>query len=652
MTQSKNPPTNHFPSRLHDMLDEADERKHNHIISWCPDGRSFRIHLPGEMVTILTRYFRQTKYKSLLRQLQGYDFKRVTSGNDKGNVSHPMFIRGQRHLSMKMKRKTNKMSNNNKTTEVPSSKKTKTKKDKSPENVTSTGAPLLTPLQPALVSSSDCVIPTTVESSTSISKSQLKQLEHNFKYSMKKSGVSGKNQHKVTTLLPTAPTLSSQIKTKQLLNNAATDALRVEIGCTFSSPEDGADRSVFTGMKRKHGSVQTSASAPTLDSQRFPKRQRSYQHVGVDPLRRAFKSEDLSSDFKNAQSSFKNASFSFSKAPHNAPQAFCNILEQEKLEFQKKQQALKKAKEFEQLEKLCFSNVSRPGTDNFQHSFRSTSAVGTMDLNVSLTTTTTTTDENGESHSSSSTFSNKFILEPTPILSPKKEANKSDGVTLNCDINFPSAPCTEQVVLNFQPAPVNSQAITPLEGNSIHSQTEVSDEIDEGIAEAFEDDVDDGWAYSLESDIEDDKDDSNKEEEDPDAWTKNIVYDGKTDCVLEPEKFQMELQTMLSAHMKAKYVPQKLPQPVLSHTSIAPQHLPPQNNVFVQQFQLQAQQPRTIAIQQLQQAPPRIPMPIRRASAPTFPTRRIPIGGAPYALLSRPMAFRGAFPSEIQQIKR
>jgi len=644
------------------MLDQADEQNNSHIISWCPDGRSFRIHQPGAMVSILTQYFRQTKYKSLLRQLQGYDFKRVTSGNNKGNVSHPMFERGKKHISLQMKRKRNKITDK-KTTKDSSSKNTRTKKVDPPPNVTSAGVvparPSNVALQPAPVSSSGCVTPTLVESSTSMTKSQLKELEHNFKYSMQNPGVSGKNQHKVTAILPAPPVLSSHIKTKQLLNNAAMDALRVEIGCTFSTPEDGADRSVYSGLKRKHGLVQTSASAPTLDIQRLPKRQRSYQHVGTDPLRRAFQSEDLSSSFKNTQSSFKNASFSFSKS-QNPPQGFGDILEQEKLEFAKRQQARQKAKEFEQLEKLCFSNVSRSVTDNFQHSFHSTSAVGTMDLNVSLTTTTTTTNENGESHSSSSTFSNKFILEPTPILSPKK-AYGGEEITLNCGINLPSAPSnvpsTEEVVLNFQPALLASTAITPLEGNSIHSQTASSDEIDEGIAEAFEDDGDNGWAYpTLESDIEDDKDDSN-EEEDLDAWTKNIVFDGTTDCVLEPEKFQMEVQTMLLAqqqqqqapqriakpqhvlqHAETKHVSHKLSQPVLSRTFVVPQHLRPQNNVFVQQ--LQAQQTHATTMQQLQQVPPQIPIPMRRSSVSSFSPKGTPIGGAPYALLSRPMAFR------------
>ena len=70
-----------FPSKLHDMLDDADKKngQYSHIISWCVDGKSFMIKQPGEdtpfVNIILKKYFRQTKYKSFLRQLQGYCFR-------------------------------------------------------------------------------------------------------------------------------------------------------------------------------------------------------------------------------------------------------------------------------------------------------------------------------------------------------------------------------------------------------------------------------------------------------------------------------------------------------------------------------------------------------------------------------------------------
>ena len=94
-----------FPFRLHNMLDDADREGHSSIVSWCAGGNSFRIHQPKQMITVLQRYFRQSKFKSFLRQLQGYNFNRITKGKDQGIVSHPMFIRGRRSICALMKRK-------------------------------------------------------------------------------------------------------------------------------------------------------------------------------------------------------------------------------------------------------------------------------------------------------------------------------------------------------------------------------------------------------------------------------------------------------------------------------------------------------------------------------------------------------------------
>ena len=94
-----------FPFRLHNMLDDAERTGHSHIVSWSPGGESFKIHLPKQLINVLQKYFRQSKFKSFLRQLQGYDFKRITRGKDQGVVSHPMFLRGRRSACTLMKRK-------------------------------------------------------------------------------------------------------------------------------------------------------------------------------------------------------------------------------------------------------------------------------------------------------------------------------------------------------------------------------------------------------------------------------------------------------------------------------------------------------------------------------------------------------------------
>lgn len=95
----------HFPTNLHVLLDEAEKANHAHIVSWCSQGHSFKIHDQDALVPLLAKYFRQTKFKSFLRQLQSYGFHRTTRGCDKGTVSHPFFVRGRRSLCFRMTRK-------------------------------------------------------------------------------------------------------------------------------------------------------------------------------------------------------------------------------------------------------------------------------------------------------------------------------------------------------------------------------------------------------------------------------------------------------------------------------------------------------------------------------------------------------------------
>mmetsp|Transcript_440 Transcript_440/g.951 ORF Transcript_440/g.951 Transcript_440/m.951 type:complete len:609 (-) Transcript_440:184-2010(-) len=87
------------------MLDDAERSGHAHIVSWCSGGESFKIHKPNLLINVLQKYFRQSKFKSFLRQLQGYNFKRITRGKDQGVVSHPLFLRGRRSVSTLMRRK-------------------------------------------------------------------------------------------------------------------------------------------------------------------------------------------------------------------------------------------------------------------------------------------------------------------------------------------------------------------------------------------------------------------------------------------------------------------------------------------------------------------------------------------------------------------
>lgn len=95
-----------FPDKLHDMLDYATQTNQVHVISWEMDGKAFKIHRQKEFSRdILPKFFNQTKYESLQRQMNLYNFKRIPKGPLKGCYHHPLFIRGARDLSKSMARK-------------------------------------------------------------------------------------------------------------------------------------------------------------------------------------------------------------------------------------------------------------------------------------------------------------------------------------------------------------------------------------------------------------------------------------------------------------------------------------------------------------------------------------------------------------------
>ncbi|OEU06924.1 hypothetical protein FRACYDRAFT_154589, partial [Fragilariopsis cylindrus CCMP1102] len=73
-------------------------------ISWCSNGKSFMIRgTPKQMIMLLNKHkFRQTKYKSFLRQLQAYNFIRIIKGSQKGLVYHSNFQRNNKALCMTM----------------------------------------------------------------------------------------------------------------------------------------------------------------------------------------------------------------------------------------------------------------------------------------------------------------------------------------------------------------------------------------------------------------------------------------------------------------------------------------------------------------------------------------------------------------------
>ncbi len=59
-----------FPSKLYEMLHDSQTQGREHIISWDPDGKSFKVHQPEAFVTeVMPKYFNQTKYRSFQRMV-------------------------------------------------------------------------------------------------------------------------------------------------------------------------------------------------------------------------------------------------------------------------------------------------------------------------------------------------------------------------------------------------------------------------------------------------------------------------------------------------------------------------------------------------------------------------------------------------------
>ena len=59
-----------FPSKLHQLLDDAENENNEHIVGWSPNGLSFIVHKPKEFATtIMPRYFRHSNFRSFQRQV-------------------------------------------------------------------------------------------------------------------------------------------------------------------------------------------------------------------------------------------------------------------------------------------------------------------------------------------------------------------------------------------------------------------------------------------------------------------------------------------------------------------------------------------------------------------------------------------------------
>jgi hypothetical protein len=96
-----------FPLKLYAMLEDASSQGFEDIVSWLPSGEGFKVHHKERFEEyVMARYFNHTKYKSFLRQLNLYDFCRLSRGATKGSYSHQSFIRGEPSRCFHVKRAT------------------------------------------------------------------------------------------------------------------------------------------------------------------------------------------------------------------------------------------------------------------------------------------------------------------------------------------------------------------------------------------------------------------------------------------------------------------------------------------------------------------------------------------------------------------
>ena len=68
--------------KLHELLTKAEESGDDHIVSWLPGGKAFKVHKKIEFTnTILPTLFNATKYKSFQRNLNLWGFDTITEGS-------------------------------------------------------------------------------------------------------------------------------------------------------------------------------------------------------------------------------------------------------------------------------------------------------------------------------------------------------------------------------------------------------------------------------------------------------------------------------------------------------------------------------------------------------------------------------------------
>ena len=77
---------NSFPAKLHKILSHP---KFRNIILWLPHGRSWRIIQPEVFEReVIPLFYRHRKLASFMRQVNGWGFRRMNQGPDRGSYYH------------------------------------------------------------------------------------------------------------------------------------------------------------------------------------------------------------------------------------------------------------------------------------------------------------------------------------------------------------------------------------------------------------------------------------------------------------------------------------------------------------------------------------------------------------------------------------
>jgi len=96
-------PISNFPAKVHKILSIPE---FSHIVSWMPHGRSWKVLKPKLFKEIvMPKYFpHQSKYSSFTRQVNGWNFRRITRGPDRFTYYHMFFVKDFPQEAMKMTR--------------------------------------------------------------------------------------------------------------------------------------------------------------------------------------------------------------------------------------------------------------------------------------------------------------------------------------------------------------------------------------------------------------------------------------------------------------------------------------------------------------------------------------------------------------------